>query len=122
MSGSLEQLQAQRALIQQHLDWLDRQIEVAAAAKHAPRSSEASAASLPPGQAADRPGDAATASPPQPAPPPCRSHTSSELRRAKLGCLTIFTLASLLFIFLLFGLPYLIDTSPPSAALQDESR
>ena len=122
MSGSLEQLQAQRALIQQHLDWLDRQIEVAAAAKRLPRSSEASAASLPRGQAAERPGDASTDSRPQPAAQPFSSHTRSELRRAKLGCLTIFTLASLLFIFLLFGLPYLIDTSPPSAAHQDESR
>jgi hypothetical protein len=34
--------------------------------------------------------------------------TQSELRRAKIGCFALFVFGCLLFLFLLFGLPYLL--------------
>jgi hypothetical protein len=116
MSKPLEELRAQRALIKQHLHWLDHQIEKA---ERADRGTE------PTGMAANQPNLSAATTQRQRAlasqavapatstygideNPPLTPGTS-DIMRAKIGCLAIFGFATFLFLFLLFGLPYLID-------------
>ncbi len=117
MSEPLEELCAQRALIKQHLDWLDRQIETA----------ERAASSTEPTNTAASSPDLSTASTEKQSAPAIEAGTTpeapsyeinedqilapgtSDLMRAKIGCLAMFAFATLLFLFLLFGLPYLID-------------
>jgi hypothetical protein len=126
MSEPLEELRAQRALIQKHLNWLDAQIT------HAESSGRESSQSPTPStdeitsKAATEPVTVET--PPvvsiseQTAPvstvakpihdidefTPAGSN-GSDLRRAQIGCLAFFAIVTLSFLFLLFGLPYLID-------------
>ncbi|CAA6678281.1 MULTISPECIES: hypothetical protein [unclassified Lentimonas] len=134
MSEPLEELRAQRALIQQHLDWLDARIA----------ASEGSSTIAPLAQGQSQSGAEVPSSPefatkaeasepaapksatmaqfaklPDPieepaAPlfdidPAAQSSTTSDIRKAQIGCLAIFTIAILGFLFLLFGLPYLVD-------------
>ena len=40
--------------------------------------------------------------------PQFKSKTAEEVARAKIGCVVVFVLATALFLFLLFGLPYLL--------------
>ncbi|TVP75836.1 MAG: hypothetical protein EA353_13140 [Puniceicoccaceae bacterium] len=40
--------------------------------------------------------------------PHFKAKTAKEVTRAKIGCVVIFALATALFLFLLFGLPYLL--------------
>ena len=40
--------------------------------------------------------------------PQFKAKTAEELARAKIGCVVFFVLATALFLFLLFGLPYLL--------------
>jgi len=136
MNRLLEELRAQRQLIQQHLEWLEQQI---ARLKHeAPDVTKSAAgrpaqpkmphlqppptetaraiargetngqqeqpSARPPGAVpADQTNDPFTgfASPAAPSGDP--------IRQAKIGCLVLFVLASGLFLFLLFGVPYLLE-------------
>ena len=116
MSKPLEELHAQRALVKQHLEWLDHQIETA---KHANSGTART------GITAHHPpqSDATTKKQPEPesealAPEVLIDATdqgrtltpgTSDLMRAKIGCLAIFGFATFLFLFILFGLPYLVD-------------
>lgn len=116
MSKPLEELRAQRALIKQHLYWLDDQIETA---ERTARGSE------PTGMAANNPNQSAATTQRQSAlaseavAPEASTYGidenapltpgTSDIMRAKIGCLAIFGFATFLFLFLLFGLPYLID-------------
>ena len=106
MPCSLEELKQQRALIRKHLDWLEAKIkglEEQASTKDT--------------DAAEAPGEAMPTRPPKtentaastPLPEELSSpaHTQGDLRRAKIGCLALFIIATALFLFLLFGLPYL---------------
>ncbi len=131
MDKSIEELRAQRDLIKKHLDWLDHKL---AEAESRPSGDGPPAPTAEPETliAATAPTAAAalTATTPETAATPANptAETSSEspelildperilaapppmdLRRAKIGCLVFFAVASFLFLFLLFGLPYLID-------------
>ena len=127
MSEPLEELRAQRALIQQHLDWLDARIAVAEA--DAPVGQPPSApveapegvlpapktATASPSTATPAPEEQAQAPSADPAAPffdidqNTQSTSGSDIRRAQIGCLIIFAIGILGFLFLLFGLPYLVD-------------
>ncbi|MGJ8649741.1 MAG: hypothetical protein ACSHX4_05235 [Opitutaceae bacterium] len=123
MDQSLEELRAQRELIRKHLEWIDRQLAAAETGKPSEPTSETTS----PSEAPETP----KASPVKTAPPaeategtaapegskvfvnddPERLHAPApvDLTRAKIGCLALFFLSSFLFLFLLFGLPYLMD-------------
>jgi hypothetical protein len=118
MSEPLEELRAQRALIQKHLDWLDAQIQRAEGSADQPSASTGQPAvkslakdaiETPPGQTPK----AASQTPVEPIPdmdeltPPASG--GSDLRRAQIGCFAFFAISTLLFLFLLFGLPYLMN-------------
>jgi uncharacterized membrane protein len=127
MSAPLDELRAQRALIQQHLDWLDARI--AAVEGDAPVGQPASApveasegAQPEPKLAAAAPSTATATSVEQadaPSTEPAasffdidkdtQSSCGSDIRKAQIGCFIIFIVAILGFLFLLFGLPYLVD-------------
>ena len=127
MSESLEELRAQRDLIQQHLNWLDTQIASAegstgqrATAGHQP-AVVARVVAQAPTTSVETPTPTVT---PNHAPPgPTTSHPptlefdeahhlssgTSDVKRAQIGCLLIFVGGILIFLFLLFGLPNLVD-------------
>ena len=118
MSEPLEELRAQRDLIQKHLNWLDAQIQRAEGSADQPsapteppaaESIAKAAAVATPSQTSKTPSQTAV----EPvndldelAPP---ASSGSDLLRAQLGCLALFAIITLLFLFFLFGLPYLID-------------
>jgi len=114
MDKSIEELRAQRAIIQQHLDWMDRQI---AAAESTPAESDTPQPVTPPEK---EPAPAV----PTPTQEPTIDTNSDEIidpeqilrapqpmdiAKAKIGCFVIFAVATFLFLFLLFGLPFLMD-------------
>jgi hypothetical protein len=112
----LEELRTQRELIQKHLAWLDQKIAKlesdepksdAPAADDAsktqdtsPDDSKATHATNPP-IAIEEEAEVAFGRYKAPA--------GDQVLRAKIGCLILFILGTLLFLFLLFGLPYLMD-------------
>ena len=120
MSEPLEELRAQRDLIQKHLDWLDAQIEqTRGSTSQASSSTEPSATedrlegSTSRGSSPEAPKAPAVTTETAPStnldeltPPPSNG---SDVKRAQIGCLAIFAVGTLLFLFLLFGLPYLVD-------------
>lgn len=119
MSQSIDELRAQRALIQQHLDWLDAQIKcVAPTTQIMPTSIDQPlgadhtavvTAVTSPLETVEA-GQTMQIEPSEEVHARCRSKTnSSDLKRLQLGCITCFVITALLFLFLLFGLPYLID-------------
>ena len=119
MFKSIDELRAQRSLIRKHLEWLDLQIQKAET-----------------NQEISQPEDAAEKSLVKPIDTDTEDQKSSEkktlthiattsadasieanfkqfsggsdIKRAKIGCLAFFTVATLLFLFILFGLPYLL--------------
>lgn len=113
MDQSLEELRAQRELVKKHLDWLDRQIESAQGEQPAEASTS---------QAPANATDEAKAETPAPAEQTSEAtlfhldedrilapSAPSDVMRAKIGCVALCGLGIGLFLFLLFGLPYLID-------------
>jgi hypothetical protein len=118
MSELLEELRAERALIQKHLNWLDAQIVKVEDAVGQPMD-VCEPASDKPIATKNEVGlsSATTAHTPEPSDASAfeidgeRNRTSSttDVKRAQIGCLLIFTVSALLFVFLLFGLPYLLD-------------
>jgi hypothetical protein len=117
MSEPLEELRAQRDLIQKHLDWLDQQIAIAES------SAEQTTTPInqpPVAKNAVEPTVKmpAVVSPQEPASinPEFEideerhlASNTSDVKRAQIGCFLIFVAGTLLFLFLLFGLPYLSD-------------
>lgn len=80
-----------------------------------PNSNETGSETSQPEPTAESPSQAdSSTAPPVPAPPvpdiesSYKNKTQSEIQRAKIGCLVLFVLATALFLFLLFGLPYLL--------------
>lgn len=128
MPLSLEELKQQRAQIQQHLDWLDTKIvelepleAKAKIDKPAPTREErtqkvASSANSETHKNTETPQAAepneAQATRPVLSPdieaPTYKAKTQGEIKRAKIGCFVLFVLGTALFLFLLFGLPYLL--------------
>ena len=126
----LEELRAQRERIQQHLQWLEQTIArlERGTPTEAPPEQTAHDSIAPVGTAqgkTDNPLDAETAADAPHSLPPLASagqagdlgggHTrypappGDPIRQAKTGCLILFCLATGLFLFLLFGLPYLLE-------------
>ena len=126
MAISLEELKRQREQIQQHLAWLDAKIaELDKTEGDEPVKTEAAPLESPkPEVSTDAPEETSedtaketTAEPeakpavlePDPNAPVYKAKTQGELRRAQIGCVALFALSTALFLFLLFGLPYLLD-------------
>jgi hypothetical protein len=124
MPLSLEELKQQRAQIQQHLDWLDAKI---AEQQHLKPKTEAekntTPVESPKTSAESETSTEPTEVQPDPQPnlhtdlpaeiadidaPTYKAKTQDEIMRAKIGCLALFILSIVLFLFLLFGLPYLL--------------
>ncbi len=111
MPNPIDELRQQRALLQQHLNWLDRKI--------------AELDSTPePNQLSDEPSKTISTEKISQTLPQITSkpedpdniekfiskytHSQTDIDRLKLGCIGFFVGAALLFLFILFGLPYLI--------------
>lgn len=119
MLKSIEELRAQRNLIQKHLEWLDVQIQRAGKNQEASQSADAiGKASINPisADSKDQNLGGTTALPysavEQNIPIEAsftNSSSISDIKRVKIGCFAFFAVATLLFLFLLFGLPYLLD-------------
>jgi chromosome segregation ATPase len=123
MSEPLEELRAQRALIQMHLNWLDAQIanaegstgqvtpssrQLTAEAEQATLKAATSATCI---NTAENDVSATTSTETLDDFDQERHLASgaSDVKRAQIGCLLIFISGTLLFLFLLFVLPYLSD-------------
>lgn len=123
MPKEIEDLRAQRELIQKHLNWLDAQISNAEAegrigsgdntsnlaetvSKTSALAKDASEQSI-----GRQPVilDTLTNSDGRIEGIFMESSSISDVKNAKIGCFIIFAAATLLFLFLLFGLPYLMD-------------
>ena len=115
----IEELRAQRTLIKKHLDWLDLQIKQSES-NHADSSSadtveKVSVKSFPDGlkdQKFER--KFASSNSTEEANIPIeanftKSTSANDIKRLQIGCFTLFATATLLFLFILFGLPYLLD-------------
>ena len=100
MDRSLEGLRAQRELIKTHLDWLDQQIAECA---ESPHSTPAEKASEPSKHAEESSEPALTAD------DILKQSPAGSVKSAQRGCLIIAVIATALFLFGLFGLPYLLD-------------
>ena len=110
MAISLEELKRQREQIQKHLDWLDAKISELEPQVEGSKTK-------PPIQSAEKSQALETSSTESQTPlpkvepepeiePTYQAKTQNELLRAKVGCFLFFVLGIVLFIFLLFGLPY----------------
>ncbi len=127
MSTPLEKLREQRALILQHLNWLDAQIE---SAESSPTQESLPEAAVEASQTKPKESithdqkpkieSAATASVKKPkedsfltedddTPIPKAPAMGRDVVKARIGCLALFIGATLIFLFLLFGLPYLLN-------------
>ena len=113
----LEELRLQRELIRKHLAWLDQKIDTLENKKPEVTTQElATDSNIPdfPADTVEAPHESEMPGQPQEEEDEAelytyKSDTGNEIRRAKIGCLLLATLGSLLFLFLLFGLPYLLD-------------
>lgn len=115
----LEELRVQRELIRKHLAWLDQKI--AKLERHetkgsAPTADEDAPAigKVPLPESAKVTPATDVAPPPQEEEPEeqfgsYEAPKGNDVLRAKIGCLVLFILSIVLFLFLLFGLPYLVD-------------
>ncbi|WPJ94834.1 hypothetical protein SH580_15485 [Coraliomargarita algicola] len=128
MAITLEELKQQREQLQKHLDWLNAKIAELSPTTEGEPSPEPSKKQSPPPASSPPPATTSTQSEPTTEPtteprqpndaelaPPAldiessyKPKTQSEIQRAKIGCLLIFAFATALFLFLLFGLPYLL--------------
>ena len=120
MKNFLEELRVQRDHIRRHLEWIERKIELLESEDARPdginpstdtRTNQASADnnfSPGPGKARELAGEKATERPPDTDPAVFQESHGQSVLRAKRGCLLLFLLGILLFLFLLFGLPYLV--------------
>jgi hypothetical protein len=109
MAISIEELKRQRDHIKKHLDWLDARIREADTSSEGPASTSDPEETVPPTQAAPATAQPAAAKPLEEVDTSkFKEKTAQDLRRAKIGCVMIFVLATALFLFLLFGLPYLL--------------
>lgn len=116
MALSLEELKRQRAEIQKHLDWLDAGIAELEPSGEAPEAAKATKAepATTPGLAKPATETFESSNGSTEAPTPkveiegqvYQSKTQDELRHARIGCFLFFLLGIVLFLFLLFGLPY----------------
>jgi len=114
MSDPIKDLRAQRALIQKHLNWLDAQIEKS----EAEPANVSDETDIPlddvPVESSKADDNEIDSSALDSTSYELTSDTElstnvSDIRKAQIGCFIIFTVGILLFLFLLFGLPYFLD-------------
>lgn len=124
MAISLEELKQQREQIQKHLERLDAKIgEFPSNEAGASKADEVTLATPPlpegaqlyiPPETHESKVAAKESKPnvptyePDPDAPQYKAKTADELMRTKVGCFVLFVLSIVLFLFLLFGLPYLL--------------
>ena len=117
MASLLEELKQQREQIQKHLAWIDAKIAELSKKDEGEESDKnvASTATAQECVARTEPPSPPEANNEEPLPyepnldaSAYKAKTQSELHRAKIGCLVLFVLGCALFLFLLFGLPYLL--------------
>lgn len=113
MAISLEELKRQRAQIQKHLDWLDTKIREQSPQDEAPKAAKAEPTTAPAEPELVDETSEASAETREVIVPKIemegqvyQSKTQDELLRAKVGCVLFFVLGIVLFLFLLFGLPF----------------
>ncbi|NQY31673.1 MAG: FlxA-like family protein [Coraliomargarita sp.] len=109
MDDSLEELKRQRALIQQHIEWLDTEIVKLepAPSEEAPEIYEKPEST----SDEDLAGDSNSKSKPSIAEAmmPKEPQVYGDVKVAQIGCIAFFVLGIAGFLFFLFGLPYLLD-------------
>ena len=118
MKLSLEELRTQRELILRQLRWIESKI---AGLEEAPKATGPADGDATAENASPRP-EGSVADISIPGESILRVKTASQVKQAQIGCLLLFIGACSLFLFLLFGLPYLIDTDdePKSEATQQK--
>ena len=110
MKLSLHELREQKALLEKHLAWLDARIREL--------EKEGSGASTPHPMVpagAELPRESSSLFPETPDPAILEQQESDptgSARHTKLGCILLVIAACLLVLFCLFGLPYLLYSSP----------
>jgi len=118
MSKSLEELRIQRTLIQKHLDWIDAQIEKTESTtgdhklkitENAPEVSVTTDEAQAPSGSKQFESEPTIPSDNEIEHIFAGSTHVSDVKNAQIGCFILFATATLLFLFLLFGLPYLLD-------------
>ena len=115
----LNELRAQRALLQKHLEWLDQKIAALDRKDEQATQAPDVASTKAPDDAVKKKVETENINDPSrpeaededvdPEFGHYKAPRANEIHRAKIGCLVLFVLSTLLFLFLLFGLPYLMD-------------
>ena len=110
----LEELRQQRNVIRKHLDWLEQKISKLESGEEADDQPIAEDASKPHKVAPFLHKETEAEKETEEKGSDKELHrykppTGDEVLRAKIGCLVLFVLSTTLFLFLLFGLPYLMD-------------
>ncbi|MEO0511071.1 MAG: hypothetical protein AAF065_14570 [Verrucomicrobiota bacterium] len=120
----LEELRTQRKLIQKHLEWIEKKIielerrdEGSSTLPASLETAEAGPSSVEPSKNSTEETKIESArseallenSEEEQVLKAYQPPTGSDVARAKIGCLVLFFLSIALFLFLLFGLPYLLD-------------
>jgi len=120
MKNFLEELRVQRDHIRRHLEWIERKIELLESGdahldaddpSTDTRTNQANANNNPkpsPGKSQELAGEKATERLPDTDPAVFQDSNGESALRARRGCLLLFLLGIVLFLFLLFGLPYLV--------------
>ena len=111
MDSGPEELRRQRDLVARHLAWLDTKIAEAEgtpapADAVAPQATAQSSPHAPPPTTVN---PESTPAAPELLGEDYRSSTADQIRSAKVGCVLLTVGAIALFVFVLFGLPYLLD-------------
>ena len=111
MSARIKELRAQRELIQKHLDWLDAQINQVEGTKVDSQTTETSQTTSihEKSSVVDPPNSSNTHRALDVDAQMARYSSTVDIQNIRLGCFMFFAVATLLFLFLLFGLPYLLD-------------
>ena len=119
----IRELKEQQALIRRHLDWLEHRLarledppNATSLRENPPATAIGPSGSLPPDPPPATPATPAPPVPPSPASPESTPAEEVYLRpesgdldsRARVGCIALLILSLAIFLFLLFGLPYLI--------------
>ena len=115
MSESIEELRAQRKLIQQHLDWLNAQIRQAENNSNGYQPDESAKTATSVSTDSRNRKITKTTAPVSDASIYSsieagfmQPSSASDMRRVRIGCFFIFAVVILIFLFVLFGLPYLL--------------
>ncbi|MEM1223273.1 MAG: hypothetical protein AAGH40_10945 [Verrucomicrobiota bacterium] len=136
MDKFLKELREQRDRIKAHLDWLEQKIERLENQEGSdPSSNDAPLVEAPIPSEEKTTKSTETLDRPEPpietgerqekapvfVPTAYASSTGSDIKKLQIGCSVIFVLATALFIFLLFGLPKLLEKDEESPSTEVEA-